>query len=127
MSESSDEEVVKPDRIGTMDPSIINWRAPSPETKRVGQRIFQIQKWIEIQGRLVHEEEIIRYAMQHFNVTRGTARTYVKKIIQEFNDRGVTILELEEVQHAINRGERALRSQSGHRVEFHTAAEDMEL
>lgn len=87
-----DEEVVKPDRIGSMDPEILNWTPPSTESRRTMKRVKEIRDWIIHENRFVHEEEIIRYCMTHFDITRHSAREYLTRVIEDFKKKDVPVL-----------------------------------
>ena len=88
-----EEGIVKPDRIGSMDPAVTKWTAPSPETKRTGMRVKQLRDWIESRDKFTHEEEVIAYAMQHWDVKIDTARVYLGKVVEDFRNKGVPVLE----------------------------------
>lgn len=90
---SDEEEVVKPDRIGSMDPEVTKWRAPTPENKERWRRIFQLQTWIqnEAKKRFVEEEEIVRYAINHWSVKRDTARQYMRDAVKGMEKKGFPV------------------------------------
>lgn len=89
----SDEQVVKPDRIGSMDPAVTKWKPPSNHTILFARRVFQIQGWIQSQHRFVEEEEIMTYTMRHFDLDREQARKYLKVVVDEFKNAGIRVID----------------------------------
>lgn len=92
MIEEDNEQVVKPDRIGSMDPEVLAWKPPSNEHRQTMLRVWEIQKWIERKG-FVTEEEAVQYALRRWRpITRPTAKGYVKKVIKEFRAKGIPVM-----------------------------------
>lgn len=83
------EEIVKPDRIGTMDKEILRYKSPTGHQKEQMRRVFEIELWIQRKG-WVEEEEIVVYAINRWDVKRETALEYKNQVIQAFEQRGLT-------------------------------------
>lgn len=71
---------------------IRQWKPPSPHKVQFQRRVFQIEGWVRATG-WVHAEDVIRYAMKHFNVEREQAQAYLKQVIEDFERKGVRVLD----------------------------------
>ncbi len=91
----SEEEVIegplKP--LDKVDKELYDWQPPDTKTVRTKRRIAQIEAWIESKHAIMNEEEVVRYAMTHFNLTRENAKHYLNRVVEDFKRLGIPVLE----------------------------------
>lgn len=86
----NEEEVVKPDRIGTMDKQVLSYRGPSHRRKQTMRKVWEVEQWIERKG-WVEEAEVIDYIVRRWDVSEATAHRYLEQVVADFQRRGIVI------------------------------------